>query len=100
MFFEKELAKLSTDDVVMPTMRCSDLVDCSCDDPCDWEKAFSTAHDFSDAEMLQNHCQHPVFIKVVDTEHSLIDFVHETEFLSFSTETSQRPHEEDDALRG
>ena len=40
MFFEKELAKLSTDDVVMPIMRCSDLVDCSCDDLCDWETAF------------------------------------------------------------
>ena len=26
LFFEKELAKLSTDDVVMPVMRCTDLV--------------------------------------------------------------------------
>ena len=99
MFFEKELAKLSTDDVVMPIMRCSDLVDCSCDDPCDWETAFSTAHDFSDTEMLENLSKHPVFLKVVDTKHSLTDFVHEAEFLSFSTETSERPHEGEDAVR-
>ena len=96
MFFEQELAELGTDDVVMPSIRCSDLVDLSCDDRCDWETAFSTAHEFSDTELLQHLSYHPVFLKVVDTEHSLIDFVHEAKFLSYSTENSQRPHGEED----
>ena len=93
-FFETELAKLSTDDGVMPKMRCSDLVACSCDDPCDWETAFRTAHDFSDAGLLQNLSDHPVFVKVVDAEHSLADFVHESKFKSYSSEVSVLPAEE------
>ena len=52
VFFEGELVKLNSDDVVLPSMKCSDLVECSCDNPCDCVSAFHSAHDFSDGRVI------------------------------------------------
>ena len=74
--FATELATLSTDDVVTPKMTCADLVDCTCETPCDWQHAFDTAHDFSEAS-LAHASKDTVFVLLADAEGALATFVHE-----------------------
>ena len=78
--FEAEAAPLPSEDSATPKFACTDLVETSCDDPCDWHEAFHGAHDFS-GDTVANASKQRVFMKTTgDAEH---DFVHNTQFFSY-----------------
>ena len=79
--FEAELSALVDENSITPKFCCTDLADTTCDEPCDWQVAFDTAHDFSEDSVLHASMQ-PVLVKAAGDEAD--DFVHSTQFFSFA----------------
>ena len=81
--FQAQIDQLPADDSVTPKFTCSDLVETTCDDPCDWHTAFDVAHDFSE-DLVPHASMQRVFVKAA-TADDADDFVHTTQFFSVVT---------------
>ena len=78
--FEAEAEPLPSEESATPKFACTDLVETSCDDPCDWHEAFHGEHDFSE-DSVANASKQRVFMKTSGDAED--DFVHTTQFFSY-----------------
>ena len=89
--FQAQIDQLPDDESVTPKFTCSDLVETTCDDPCDWHTAFDVTHDFSE-EVVPNASMQRVFVQAAAADDT-DDFVHTTQFFSCLLYTSDAADE-------